>query len=130
MELRGIDHITINLLNVESSVEFYEKVLNLKKLQDVDMGDHILHLYQLSTVKLELIEYKEPQKVIRAGNTDKGIYRHFAVLTDDMKEIEKRCKEFGCGINMEPTYISQLGVTAMLIKDPNGVEIEIIEDSL
>lgn len=128
MKLTGIDHITINLLDVEKSVCFYEKVMGLKKLQDVDMGDHILHLYQMPGAKLELIEYKEAQNIIQAGNTDIGVYRHFALRTDDIRELEKKCKEFGCGMNMEPSYIKQMDITAMLIKDPNGVEIEIIKE--
>ncbi len=127
MKLTGIDHITINLLDVEKSIRFYEEIMGLKKLRDVDMGDHILHLYQMPGAKLELIEYKEAQHIVQTGNTDIGIYRHFALLTDDIRELEKKCREFGCGINMEPSYIKQLDITAMLVKDPNGVEIEIIE---
>lgn len=128
MIITAVDHITINLTAVEESFDFYEKVFELKKTEEVDMGDHILHLYQLPSAKLELIEYKEEQKVVQAGNTDIGVYRHFAVCTDDLKKLEKRCKEEGYGINLEPSYIEQIGKTVMLVKDPNGVEIEIIQN--
>ncbi|OPX42785.1 metallothiol transferase FosB [Ruminiclostridium hungatei] len=127
MKLAGIDHITINCSDINGSFRFYEEVLNLKRLGDVDMGDHILHYYQLSDIKLELIEYKEAQKIYKTGNTDTGLYRHFAVYTDDIEEIRSRCKEKGYAINLNPTYLPQIDKTVMLIVDPNGVEIEIIQ---
>ncbi|NLT98656.1 MAG: VOC family protein [Christensenellaceae bacterium] len=88
-----------------------------------------LHLYQLPGAKLELIEYKTEQKRIQAGNTDTGIYRHIALRVDDIKEVEARCEKAGYGFNLKPTAIEQLGgMVVMLIVDPNGVEIEIIQD--
>lgn len=128
MKITTVDHITINLLKVKESFEFYEKIFELRKIEDVDMGDHILHLYELPDARLELIEYKEEQRQIQTGNTDIGIYRHFAVCTDDLEELKERCKEKGYALNLEPTYIEQIKKTVMLVKDPNGVEIEVIQN--
>ncbi len=128
MKITTVDHITINLLKVKESFEFYEKIFELRKIEDVDMGDHILHLYELPDARLELIEYKEEQRQIQTGNTDIGIYRHFAVCTDDLEELKERCKEEGYALNLEPTYIEQIKKTVMLVKDPNGVEIEVIQN--
>lgn len=126
MKLFAIDHITINCRDIKKACSFYETVLKLPKLNTVDMGDHMLYYYQLPGVKLELIEYKEPQKNWETGNTDTGIYRHFAIMTDNLEEIRESCLAAGGKINMEPTFIPQLGNTVMLIGDPNGVEIELI----
>jgi len=126
--ITAVDHITINLSAIQESFEFYNTVLELENIKNVDMGDHVLHLYQLPGAQLELIEYKNNQKVVQADNTDIGVYRHFALCTDDIKEIERRCEEMGYGINLPPAYISQIEKTVMLIKDPNGVEIEIIQN--
>lgn len=129
MIITAIDHITINCCDIKKSREFYESVLNLSCTKVIDMGDHVLHLYQMAGVKLELIQYKNEQKQIRTGNTDVGIYRHFAIRVDDIVEVHKRCKQAGYGINLEPTAIEQFGgQVVMLIVDPNGVEIEIMED--
>ena len=126
MKLFGIDHITINCRDIQKACHFYETVLQLQKLDTVDMGDHVLYYYQLPGVRLELIDYKEPQKNWETGNTDTGIYRHFAVTVDGLEEIRERCLAVGGSIHMEPTFIPQLGNTVMLIADPNGVEIEMI----
>lgn len=127
MKLTKIDHITINCGDIANSRKFYEGVFELKHLNDVDMGDHVLHYYQLPDIKLELIEYKNPQKNLKTGNTDTGIYRHFAVCADDLQEIKKRCDAQGYSINLQPTYLSQIDKTVMLVVDPNGVEIEVIQ---
>lgn len=127
MNLIGLDHITINCIDMETTRKFYENVFELKRLNDVDLGDHILHYYQLPGVRLELIEYKNPQKNWKIGNTDTGVYRHFAICTDDLYEIERRCEKEGYGINLHPTHISQIDKTVMLVVDPNGVEIEVMQ---
>ncbi len=128
MIITAVDHITINCFKLQESIDFYENVLGLSRVNIVDMGDHVLHLYQLPDVKLELIEYKNEQKHVIAGNTDIGIYRHFAVRVDDIEEAYWRCRQAGCPINLEPTKIKQLNdMLIMLIVDPNGVEIEMIQ---
>lgn len=128
MKLKAIDHITINMIKVDESFAFYEDVFGLEKGEVIDMGDHVLHYYKLPGAKLELIEYKEKQKVVQLQNTDIGMYRHFAVTTDDLKAVEKACVAAGYGINLVPTYIPQIGKTIMLVKDPNCVEIEVIQE--
>ena len=127
LKILALDHITINLLKPEESYRFYENVLGLEKIRDVDMGDHELHLYHLADATLELISYKESQQTVQAGNTDVGVYRHFAVVTDNLQEAYRRCVEAGYGINLKPTFIPQIGKDIILVKDPNGVEIEIVQ---
>lgn len=126
MKLTGIDHITINCADIGKACQFYEKVFRLPRLDVVDMGDHVLYYYQLPGARLELIAYREPQKHCKAGNTDTGIYRHFAVTADSLEEIREACLSNGGKINMEPSFIPKLGRKVMLICDPNGVEIEVV----
>lgn len=130
MRITAVDHITINCFKIQESFDFYENVLALSRVNTVDMGDHVLHLYQLPGVKLELIEYKNEQTHIAAGNTDIGIYRHMALRVNDIEEAYQRCLQAGCRINLKPTAIKQLNdQIIMLIVDPNGVEIEMIQEA-
>ena len=128
MKLIRLDHVTINCCDKDAAFAFYENVLGLKRINEVDMGDHVLYYYQLPGItRLELIAYKDPQKQWETGNTDLGIYRHMALAVDDLNACFDACKKAGCKINMEPTYISQIDKTVMLVVDPNGVEIELIQ---
>jgi lactoylglutathione lyase len=128
MIITAVDHITINCFKLQESFDFYEKVLGLSRINTFDMGDHVLHYYQLPGVKLELIEYKNEQTHVITGNTNVGIYRHLALRVDDIEEAYRRCQQAGCRINLKPTAIKLLNDRIiMLIVDPNGVEIEMIQ---
>ena len=128
MKVTAVDHITINCCKLQESFDFYENVLGLSRVNAVDMGDHVLHLYQLPGARLELIEYKDGQKLVQAGNTDVGVYRHLALRVDDIEEAYSRCQQAGYGINLKPAAIEKLnGQVIMLIVDPNGVELEIMQ---
>ena len=128
MTVTAVDHITINCRDIRKSCDFYETVLGLSRADTIDMGDHRLHLYHLPGTKLELIEYKNEQKLVQASNTDVGVYRHVALCVDDIAQALARCEQAGCGVNLAPTAIPQFGgKVVMLIVDPNGVEIELIQ---
>lgn len=128
MKISAVDHVTINCVDTDKAFRFYEEILGLKKLETVDLGDHVLYYYGLPGLRLELIGYKNPQKERKTGNTDVGIYRHLALVADDLEGLHQRCREAGVRINLVPTYIPALGKTVMLIVDPNGVEIEVIHE--
>jgi lactoylglutathione lyase len=128
MKVTRVNHITVNCADKEASFKFYEEILGLGRLEEVDLGDHVLYYYGLpGSVRLELIGYKNPQKQWITGNTDVGIYRHIALEVDNLEELHQRVKESGVKINLEPKYIPEIKKTVMLIVDPNGVEIEAIQ---
>ena len=127
MKITGVDHITINCNDLEASIRFYEGLLGLEKSDIVDLGDHALYYYKLPGTRLELINYENEQKVINAGNTDVGIYRHIAFETDDLDGVYEAIKNAGHKINLPPTMIPAIGKRIILIVDPNGVEVEFIQ---
>lgn len=126
--LRAINHITINMTNKENSFIFYGDVLGLEKLNDVDMGDHCLYYYKLpGGCRLELIEYKYENETFDGTHTDQGIYRHFALETDDIDELRKAFDRHNINILEGPKPSEKLGVRFMLIEEPNGVEMEFVQ---
>ena len=128
MKITGLNHITINVVDLEASIIFYKTILGLQQNGFIDMGDHTLTYFDLpQNVRLELINYaqKDPQKKHR--ETDIGTYRHFCLETDDLAELERICREKKVLIRKTPSYIEKLSCSTMLIVDPNDVEIEIIE---
>ena len=125
MKIVGLNHITINVADLQKSREFYRIVLGLQESGFVDMGDHTLTYFDLpQNVRLELIDYtgKAAKKDMR--ETDIGMYRHFCLETDDLEELRKICLEKGVFIRKEPSYVEKLACSTMLVTDPNGVEIK------
>ena len=58
MKIEAINHITINMKDIDKSLDFYGRVLGLEKLNEINMGDHYIRYFALpGGVKLELLEY-------------------------------------------------------------------------
>lgn len=120
--------MSINVVDLKKSFVFYESFLKLERLTMVDMGDHRLYYYALpDEVRLELIEYDEKTKIISCAPNSRGNYRHIAFGVADIDEMFRRCKDFGIMIRLLPEHNEKLKAKIMLIEDPNGVEIELVE---
>ncbi len=126
-----INHITINVINLVQSKNFYEKALGLKSAGHIDMDDHKLIYYDLGKpCRLELIVYDEPEKVAEHSATCTGIYRHMALEVEDIQSFYVRLKSYKADIVLKPTWVEKLNATCMLVRDPNGVEIELMQTAL
>lgn len=128
MKLTGLDHITINVRDLEKSKKFYEQVLKLKECGYIHMGDHTLTYYRLwQEVRLELIDYLNKEVSNPIKETAVGTYRHICFMVDQLEELNQICREKGVFVRKAPSYVEKLDCQTMLIIDPNGVEIEIIQ---
>lgn len=127
MMVQSIDHITINVKNLEASRAFYGELLGLTELSKVDMGDHVLTYYALpGGVKLELISYMSDTGDCTAGLLERGRFRHLALRVDDLETLAARLGDFGGRVLQPPRWVEQLGFTGMLAEDPNGCELEFL----
>jgi lactoylglutathione lyase len=129
MKLTGLNHITINVKDLEASKAFYEKIFGLRQCAFTDMGDHTLTYYPLPQgVLLELIDYEDKNDAGVISETDTGIYRHMCLEADSLDELYERCRENNVYVRSAPAYNEKLGRTNMLLTDPSGVEIEVFLD--
>lgn len=128
MKILSLDHITINVLDLEKSKDFYANVLKLENAGFIDMGDHTLTYFRLTPeCRLELIQYLTPVSTASIAETDRRIYRHFCLETDDLNQVYQDCFSHAVFVRKAPSYVEKLGCHTMLIVDPSGVEIEIIQ---
>lgn len=126
--INGVHHITINVKELEKSIHFYGEFLKLHRLEDVDMGDHRLIYFLIGeNLRLELIDYMIPGNDFSGGLTDCGMFRHLALLVDDINEIEKCLESYGGEVLQPPRRVEKLKFTGMLALDPNGCELEFIQ---
>ncbi|MBR2765553.1 MAG: VOC family protein, partial [Blautia sp.] len=87
MKMTGLDHITVNVTDLEKSRFFYENVLELSYCGFIDMGDHTLTYYTLPQgVRLELIDYVDKDKAVSVPETHIGMYRHFCLVADSLAQ--------------------------------------------
>ena len=126
MKLTGLNHITINVVDLAESVRYYETVFGLQQCGFTDMGDHTLTYFALPQgVLLELIDYETKDAPAPATATHVGMYRHFCLEADSLDELYERCLRYGGVVRSAPAYVERLGCTNILLEDPNGVEIEV-----
>lgn len=128
MKITGLNHITINVTDLAASVDFYKNVLKLTENGFIDMGDHTLTYFDLpQNVRLELIDYADKKAKKDYKETDIGTYRHFCLETDNLDECYQICMDSKAFVRKTPSYVEKLACSTMLVVDPNGVEIEIIQ---
>ncbi len=126
--IKGIDHITINVKDLEKTLYYYQNLLGLVPLPTVDMGDHVLYYFALpSGGKLELVIYNYETRDLGAIATDRGTARHLAFVVDDVYTVEKKLTEAGYPFHVPVSYVEKLGFHGGLTKDPNGFELEFLE---
>ena len=122
------DHITINVTDMKKSEDFYGKVLGLKQLDTVDMGDHELHYFQIPEgPRVELISYSDDFGEMHPNSKTAGIFRHLAFSVEDLDGLYAKAKDFGVKVLQEPALVEKLNFRNIIIQDPNGVELEFIE---
>ena len=128
MGIMGVDHVTINVVSMEESIYFYETVLGLIKLNSVDMGDHTLQYFKLNNyTMLELIQYHYETAKESLPVDTKGIYRHLALQVESIQEFYSELCKTNANITSPLGFCEKLSFYNILIKDPNGVEIELLE---
>jgi len=111
-------HNNINVFNLENSLKFYEKALNLKETRRIEADDFII-VYMgdgLSEHKLELTWIKERKTPYNLGDNE----IHLAFVTDDYSAAHAKHKEMGC-ICYENEH---MGI--YFINDPDGYWLEVL----
>jgi catechol 2,3-dioxygenase-like lactoylglutathione lyase family enzyme len=128
MAITSIDHVTINVVSMEESIYFYETILGLIKLNSVDMGDHTLQYFRLNNhTMLELIQYHYDTGKEMLSIDTRGMYRHVALQVENIQEYYSQLCKTEVNITSPLGFCEKLGFYNILLLDPNGVEIELLE---
>ena len=114
-----IKHITINTSNLTESITFYQKAMGMVISNDLRLTANLPIVFMGNTdddVMIELIENKE------AAYKGEGISIGFHF--EDIVNMHERLKKEG----FQPTeFISPVpGVQFFFVKDPNGVNLQVI----
>jgi catechol 2,3-dioxygenase-like lactoylglutathione lyase family enzyme len=115
LETSGIDHVNMNIKNLEESVDFYTNLfgLELKK----DQSDQNSKIIGNDIVKLCLYENPEGVQI-------KGI-NHVGFHIGNFDEVVSKCKSMG--IQMPYGVTEWESSRSVYIIDPNGYEVELSE---
>lgn len=127
MKIRNIEHVSINVRDIEKSKDFYVRILGFQFLEAVDCGDFVIHYYQVpGGSRLELFDYHGKSKDTPREESEVGL-RHLAFTVEDVAAHEKALREAGVEVTLSTCDLPNLGARVLLFLDPNGVTLEFCE---
>ena len=115
-------HENYNVLDLEKSLEFYDKALGLKEIRREEASDGSFIIVfignETTDFQLELTWLRDRKEPYNLGDEE----FHLAFNTDDYEGAHKLHEEMGC-ICFENT---EMGI--YFIKDPDGYWLEIVPE--
>jgi catechol 2,3-dioxygenase-like lactoylglutathione lyase family enzyme len=128
MRVQGINHVSINVRDLETSARFYTDVLGFRRLETVAMegGFSITYFEIPGGGRMELFDYRGGSRESPREESEVGL-RHLAFTVDDVAGAEKQLRARGVTIVLPATDIPALGTRVVLFLDPNGVTLEFCE---
>lgn len=118
LKVNGIDHLNMEVINLEETVKFYDQLFGFTVLKE--QPEENSKIVGNEKVKLCLYEIEGFQ-----GYTKKG-FHHFGLHIENFDDVIQKCTEMG----IEIFYGGPLKwekSTSIYIKDPNRYEIELAE---
>ncbi len=128
MQIKAIDHIAINTVDIEESVAFYTQVMGFELIKRVPNGDNTLvylRVNELST--LELFDHEKAIGYCEHPEDASGV-AHIAFAVSGINEWNERLKARGVEFTLPLCTLEHLGKNVLLFKDPSGVVVELSED--
>lgn len=122
-----LEHVAAVVPDLEEALSFYGALLGLPHTRTVRLSDHTIgYLADASGVEVELIEFDDGGPASIREPTMHGL-RHTAWSVPDVAAAARRAADLGGTVTAEPTVVRELGFVSVLVEDPLGTEIELVE---
>jgi catechol 2,3-dioxygenase-like lactoylglutathione lyase family enzyme len=128
VKINKIDHVSINVVDIQASLDFYGRILGLKQLETVDCGGFTITYFALPDgSRLELFDY-HGKNMNNPRQEDEVGLRHIAFQITDVALHEKQLLAEGVKIILPTCDLPDLAARVLLFLDPNGVTLEFCEN--
>jgi len=128
LNIRKIEHVSINAADINKTIDFYGRVLGFEKQQTVDCGEFDITYFALpGSTRLEVFDYHGKNAKDSRSESEAGL-RHLAFQVEDVAAHEQLLRAAGVEITLPTCDLPALGVRVLLFLDPNGVTLEFCEN--
>lgn len=122
-------HVMIRVSDLERSVDFYTKILDMKMLKRKDFKEGEFTLVFLgydneSNATVLELTYNWSTKEYDMGNA----FGHIAIGVEDVYETCEEIKKNGGKVVREPGPMKHGSTVLAFIEDPDGYKIELLQD--
>lgn len=128
MDVKAVDHIAVNAVDIEQSIRFYKEVMGFPLVKRVPNGDNtLIYLRMNSDTMLELFDHEKEIKYHTHPEDASGT-AHIALSVTDIRQWNEHLIQHNVEFTLPLCSLEHLGKNVLLFKDPNGVIIELCED--
>jgi lactoylglutathione lyase len=133
--IKTIECIVIMVNDIQKSVEFYTEVLGFSISNKIDMAEAGLSavFVEKEGSRIGLMNYKGkkiPKRSemgkIKLGKSSIPMNDHITFSVDDIEATTTELKGKGVVFDLEPIQVEG-GIKVAFIKDPEGVQLELVE---
>lgn len=121
-------HTMIRVANLETSIDFYTKVLGMKKI-----SESVNEEYRYTLVFVGFDDNGPTIELTYNWDTDSyehgNAFGHIALGSDDIYAACERIKAAGGNVTREPGPVKGGSTHIAFVKDPDGYLIELIQTS-
>ena len=120
-------HAMIRVTDIQKSLKFYTELFDLNLVNEMKLEDCTLYFLadQDGQTQIELTANNEnPEGGYEVGSG----FGHFAFGVDSIDEFTKKMHDFGYAYLYEPYSLEGYDLKIAFLKDPDGYEIEVIEE--
>jgi len=117
----------IRVSDKEKSLKFYTELFDMNLVKEMRLDDCSLYFLSDKDGQTQ-IELTYNDKTPEGGYDVGSGFGHFAFGVDSMDEFTKKLKGLGYEYLYEPFKLGGYDLTVAFIKDPDGYEIELIEN--
>ena len=129
MKLNGVHHIAVSTLDIDQSLQFYTEMLGFKEESRADMGPlTLVYLKVADGCYMELFDLRGACVKGEKPEEVQGL-RHIAFDVTDIEQWNADLKAKQADFVMELELLGPIGKNCLMIRDPNGVVVELCENA-
>ncbi|MCI5824723.1 MAG: VOC family protein [Candidatus Gastranaerophilales bacterium] len=119
-------HVMIRVKDINKSLKFYQELFDMNLVNEMELEDSKLYFLSDEDGQTQ-IELTHNFNTPKDGYKNGEAFGHFAFSTRNMEDFENKMKEFGINWLVEPFVLENYDMKIAFLKDPDGNEIELIE---
>jgi glyoxylase I family protein len=126
--IRRIDHTTVTVTDLQRSIDFYTGLLGFEVDRTMNLPESGLRIVflRLGDTILELFGVARCTGTAISDVNEVVGYKHICLRVDSVDVEYVRLRAAGVSFRIPPTNVQHVRIA--FLKDPDGLDIELIED--